>query len=322
MFSVVIPLYNKAHTISKTLNSVLCQEFQDFEVVIVDDGSTDDGVNVIKKFTNDPRVRIISQSNKGVSAARNKGIISSVKNYIAFIDGDDEWKPQYLKKISEAIQSYKSENLFLCGRTSHNMDTGEDKNEIPETYKNKTQIIEFFHNPHVFAHISSTVVNRKFIVPHIKSWGGFLEGQKSNEDFVFLFRTALHSKVVYCGYPLSVYNGNIPGQATSTLAHEKRLADSILFHNKVMDEWRATGKQNKAFKLFMRYEIRHILLIKLKFKDYIGLTIFLNALDPAYKSRSYLFEWKLYQKRFLRRFAILFILYTKLIWRSHGFPHV
>ena len=71
MISVVIPLYNKAHTIVNTLQTVLNQTFKDFEVIIINDGSTDNGVEVINKHFNDSRIKIINQDNQGVSAARN-----------------------------------------------------------------------------------------------------------------------------------------------------------------------------------------------------------------------------------------------------------
>ena len=73
MFSIIIPLYNKAHTIVNTLNTVFAQTFQDFEVIIINDGSTDNGVEVIQQHFNNPRIRIIQQKNAGVSAARNRG---------------------------------------------------------------------------------------------------------------------------------------------------------------------------------------------------------------------------------------------------------
>lgn len=93
MISVIIPLYNKAHTIVNTLNTVLNQTYHDFEVVIVNDGSTDNGVEVIKQNFNDLRIRIINQKNAGVSAARNRGIQESRGKWISFLDADDEWMP-------------------------------------------------------------------------------------------------------------------------------------------------------------------------------------------------------------------------------------
>lgn len=90
LISVVISLYNKAHTIVDTLNTVLTQTFNKFEVVIVDDGSTDDGVLKIQENFNDDRIKIIRQVNAGVSSARNTGVEHSVGAFIAFMDADDK----------------------------------------------------------------------------------------------------------------------------------------------------------------------------------------------------------------------------------------
>ena len=96
MISVVIPLYNKEHQIAETLRSVLEQTFQDFEVVIVDDGSTDKSSEEALKIR-DPRIRFVRQENAGVSAARNRGIEEARFDLIAFLDADDRWKPEYLQ---------------------------------------------------------------------------------------------------------------------------------------------------------------------------------------------------------------------------------
>ena len=105
MFSIVIPLYNKAHTIERTLSTVLNQSFKEFEVVIVNDGSTDNSEEVIRNFTSDSRIKIINQENQGVSAARNKGVSLSSFEYVAFLDGDDEWLPDYLLKMKEVADA-------------------------------------------------------------------------------------------------------------------------------------------------------------------------------------------------------------------------
>ena len=96
MISVVIPLYNKEKQVAHTLQSVLRQTFQDFEIVIVDDGSTDHSVEEVEKVR-DTRIRLVHQQNAGVSAARNRGISEAKYDLIAFLDADDEWKPEYLE---------------------------------------------------------------------------------------------------------------------------------------------------------------------------------------------------------------------------------
>ena len=95
LFSVIIPLYNKQDYITRTINSVLNQTYQNFEIIVVDDGSTDKSLSVVKTIK-DKRIKVFSQKNLGVSNARNKGIKQSKGNYIAFLDADDEFLPRYL----------------------------------------------------------------------------------------------------------------------------------------------------------------------------------------------------------------------------------
>ena len=95
--SVVIPLYNKAPYIARTLDSVLAQTHQDYEVIVVDDGSTDEGPSIVRQC-NDRRVRLVSQENRGLSGARNRGVAESQADWVAFLDADDEWMPDYLAR--------------------------------------------------------------------------------------------------------------------------------------------------------------------------------------------------------------------------------
>ncbi|NML56924.1 glycosyltransferase family 2 protein [Chryseobacterium cheonjiense] len=111
MFSVIIPLYNKENSIGNTVQSVLNQSFADFEIVIVNDGSTDNSLEVVQQI-NDSRIRIIDKSNGGVSSARNYGIKNAEKEWIAFLDGDDLWEIDHLKTISELIEKYPEDKVF------------------------------------------------------------------------------------------------------------------------------------------------------------------------------------------------------------------
>ncbi|HBN06322.1 MAG TPA: hypothetical protein DD434_11135 [Bacteroidales bacterium] len=111
MFSVVIPLYNKEKSIGNTIQSVLNQTFQDFEIVVVNDGSTDNSLQVVENI-NDSRIRIINKPNGGVSSARNRGIKEAKYAWIAFLDGDDLWKPNHLSVVYQMLKSFPDKCFF------------------------------------------------------------------------------------------------------------------------------------------------------------------------------------------------------------------
>lgn len=111
MFTVVIPLYNKENSISITLNSLLNQKYKEFEILIVNDGSTDKSIEVVEKFS-DNRLRIINQLNAGVSSARNKGIAEAKYEWITFLDADDYWFDDHLSLMNAKIQNYPNHKVF------------------------------------------------------------------------------------------------------------------------------------------------------------------------------------------------------------------
>lgn len=116
MISVVIPLYNKEQSIASTLQSVLAQTCTDYEIVVVDDGSTDNSAAVVKSIMeNTDKIRLIAQSNAGVSAARNAGILAAKGEHIAFLDGDDLWSPLYLTELASLIVEFPNAGLYAIG---------------------------------------------------------------------------------------------------------------------------------------------------------------------------------------------------------------
>ncbi len=100
--SIVVPLYNKGKYVARALDSIFAQTYQDFEVIVVDDGSTDSGPDVVRRYT-DPRIRLIRQSNAGPGAARNRGVAASRGSVLAFLDADDEWFPEFLQRSVGAL---------------------------------------------------------------------------------------------------------------------------------------------------------------------------------------------------------------------------
>ena len=102
-FSVVIPTYNREDSILDTLNSCFAQRFDDYEIVVVDDGSSDATLDTLNKL-DDPRLVIVSQENAGPAAARNRGVQHARGQYIAFLDSDDQWYPDFLESVNRLIE--------------------------------------------------------------------------------------------------------------------------------------------------------------------------------------------------------------------------
>lgn len=115
--SVVVPLFNKASYVRRALESLAAQFFADFEVVVVDDGSTDGGSEVVEAFS-DPRIRLVRQENKGEGAARNRGVVESSGDVIAMLDADDEWDPGFLETIIDLRRRYPDAGLLATGYRS------------------------------------------------------------------------------------------------------------------------------------------------------------------------------------------------------------
>ena len=111
--SVIIPLFNKGRYIQQALNSVLAQTFGDYEIIVVDDGSTDNGAELVSNYC-DQRIRLIRQENAGPGAARNYGIRNSCAEYVAFLDADDEWMPEFLENSLDNILQNPGCVLSTC----------------------------------------------------------------------------------------------------------------------------------------------------------------------------------------------------------------
>lgn len=130
MISIIIPLYNKEQIIEKSLKSVLSQDYDDFEVVIVNDGSTDRSAEIVKTI-DDSRIRLIEQENGGPSKARNTGVENAQGDWVVFLDADDEFLPGALGKFRSLIQSHPKVGMFGCSYITN------DGNNIVEPYRIK-----------------------------------------------------------------------------------------------------------------------------------------------------------------------------------------
>jgi len=313
MFSVVIPLYNKAHTILNTLGSLLNQTFSDYEVVIVNDGSTDNAIEIIKNNFKDSRIRIINQENKGVSAARNLGVHESRNELIAFLDGDDELLPEYLYKMKEAIEKFPDAGMYCCAGFLRESN-GTEYLRYSKKYKDEIQEINYFENPFFFTHTSSTIIKKS----EFNKTDRFPLNMKINEDLVLFCSLALITRVIYCPYPLSVYIRGVEGQATSV--NLKIESYKISRTNQVFHNWLKTNQKNKLFLTFTKYEMRNEVIVYLRNNDYDALNYLMKNLDARLLKYFSSFELFLYKSKSLKLTAMSFIYFTKSIWKFSGFP--
>ncbi len=192
-FSVVIPLYNKEPFIGQTLQSLIAQTFADFEIIIINDGSTDAGEAKVLSFP-DPRIRYYLRENKGVSAARNLGITMAKGQYIAFLDADDHWYPDFLQCMHRNITRFPDQKVFSCA-----IEIETAKNLVPAEYSidrnHPVEIVDFFK-----ASFKETVLWTSATVIHKSVFdrsGMFDTRMRSGEDTDLWIRIGLDYPVVF-----------------------------------------------------------------------------------------------------------------------------
>ncbi|UCS91998.1 glycosyltransferase family 2 protein [Echinicola marina] len=181
MFSVIIPLYNKAPYICRAIESVLQQSYRDFEIIVVNDGSSDGGEQLVEERYGS-KVVLIHQANQGVSVARNNGISQAKGEYIAFLDADDLWHPMYLTVIKDGITRFPQAGVWGSSYSFYQKElsfSGEEFHLI-QRYFDKAIVNTLFFT-------SAMVISKRFFDENI----GFKEYLKRGEDLDVLFRAVL-----------------------------------------------------------------------------------------------------------------------------------
>ena len=202
-FSIIIPLFNKEYLISDTIQSVLNQTWTNFELLIINDGSTDNSLNVVSSFEDD-RIKVYTTKNQGVSAARNLGIKNASGYFIAFLDADDSWNKFFLESLNELINLYPNKHVFA---TALSIET--KKGRYNATYKNLNiapdnyDLINYFQGSlgHSLLQCVNCVISRKAI----ETIGLFDVTLKTNEDTDYWIRTGLKYPVVFINKVLATH---------------------------------------------------------------------------------------------------------------------
>ncbi len=196
--SVVIPLYNKGLHIARTIQSVLDQTIQDFEIIVVDGHSTDDGPSIVQNYT-DPRIHFFLQNSKGVSEARNEGVKYAQSDFIAFLDADDEWLPCHINNLLLVFEKFPDAGFM---GTNYKIGLKEGREKIPKIknlgFSLKYGLIKrfFFVSTRGYSPIiTSSMGIRK---DTFLRYGGFLSGENWGEDHELWGRIALQNQVAYC----------------------------------------------------------------------------------------------------------------------------
>ncbi|OAB81802.1 glycosyltransferase family 2 protein [Cochleicola gelatinilyticus] len=194
-FSVVISVYNKEAHIAKTLQSVLAQTIQDFEIVILNDGSTDTSEAAIRPFLTDSRIRYYSEENKGAGAGRNYVIKKAKGNYIALLDADDIWYPFYLEEQQRAIKKFPKESVFATAS-----EIQKKTRRFPRTYsitpiEDKILKVDYFNASFLDSILqSSTTVVKKQVFETV---GYYDPTIKSGQDTDLYVRIGLQYNIIF-----------------------------------------------------------------------------------------------------------------------------
>lgn len=202
--SVVIPLYNKEEYIVRTIQSVLGQTYSNFELIVVDDGSTDDSKSIVSSIA-DTRVRLVSQKNSGSAAARNTGIRHSTGDIVAFLDADDQWMPTFLEEIVELSKKYPNVGIYGTAYSVYSENTllrdnvwnAELGNRILSSYYAETALCGF----PIF--ITSSFAAPRSVLERVD---GYQEDYRSGQDHDLFGRIALRYPIAYSPKICSRYN--------------------------------------------------------------------------------------------------------------------
>lgn len=246
-FSIIIPLYNKAAYVEKALRSVFAQTYTDYELVVVDDGSKDDSKEVAERVLADCKApyRLISQSNAGVSVARNNGVAASHGEYLCFLDADDWWEPTFLEEMSGLLKRYIDAGIYGTGYT------------IVNETKHKTRVAPIgVDDGFKEGYIDYCKVYAKTLCmplwtgavciprPVFDEMGGFPKGIRLGEDFMLWIRIALKYKVAFLNKPLSNYNQDVDA-ANRGVGHLHNPKYHMLWNLGFLEEEEKTNKDYK-----------------------------------------------------------------------------
>lgn len=202
--SVIIPLHNKRNTVERTLASVLAQTWPNFEVIVIDDGSTDGGAAFAETFL-DPRIRVIRQENAGPGAARNRGVREAQGGLVSFLDADDEWMPDFLASAVEALTKNPGCNVFASGFLVRHQGTDTLRTPVVD---GPSRWMPDVSTPAAASVLEAfSACNLVYRTATVRRHGGFFEhGCTYAEDVWLWIQVRLNETVFFSREPLGIYH--------------------------------------------------------------------------------------------------------------------
>lgn len=195
LVSVVIPVFNRAGLISRALDSVASQTFNDYEIIVVDDSSTDDTVNCVRNWRGD-RLRLIrNPRNGGAAAARNLGVSAASGRWIAFLDSDDYWEPEKLARQLAALDGAPAE--FMACATGYYLWDGDRKKTVQFCMPPGRFRVEIRFGCSISPGSTLLAARQAF-----ETGGGFDESLRRLEDWDWLLRFVEHGDIIIVPEPL------------------------------------------------------------------------------------------------------------------------
>lgn len=222
--SVIMPCHNSSATVSQSIQSVLQQTYDDFELIIIDDGSVDDTLDIISVF-DDSRVHLIKQRNTGVCEARNNALEISRGKYIAFLDSDDTWAPECLERLHDALNKDQDSMLAYCGWQNTGVAGPRGDPFIPPDYETPNKLVVLLKSCRWPIH--ATLTRRETIREH----GAFDNRFRTAEDFYLWLKISTSAKIVLVPEVLAYYHHHAGPQVSKNRAQV------------ALDQWQA----QKAF---------------------------------------------------------------------------
>ena len=313
--SVVMPLYNNAKEVHRALRSVLDQSVFDFEVLVVNDGSTDGG-DIVVRMINDKRIRIIDQNNKGVSAARNRGIAEAKGDLIAFLDADDEWKPDFLETIMRLYGNFTTCSVFATHYFYRDIDgtlrTPVLQRVPPGMWEG---VLETYFE--TAAHSDPPLWSSAIAVKKaaLLSAGGFPEGVSIGEDLLRWARLAVKFEIAYSKKQCAVFwlRAPLTGYPTRTPEIPDVVGEQL---RELLAHVHADRKKDFFQYLSMWHRMRASMFVQLEDRTNAMVEVRKMARYSMTDPRVIVYFAAAAAPRLIRKFVLRFFTFVRMLYRT------